>query len=60
MTNSGYKIECKVERMTDKLDRRYMDGEFTDSQYREKIRAIDDWAEAAWAAAQTTDRQNET
>lgn len=45
MTNDEYMIECKVERMTDKIDARYMNGEYSDSQYREEMKKIDEWAE---------------
>lgn len=45
MTDAEYRIECKVERMIDKLDARYMNGELSDSQYHEEIRGIDEWAE---------------
>ena len=43
-------IECKVERMTDKVDARYMNGEYSDNQYREEIQKIDAWAESQYAA----------
>lgn len=49
MTNDEYTIECKVERMTDKLDLRYMNGELSDSQYHEEIKAIDAWAESEYS-----------
>ena len=45
-----YWIECKVERMTDNVDARYMNGEYSDSQYHEEIKKIDDWAESQYAA----------
>ena len=48
MTSNEYMIECKVERMTDKLDARYMNGEYSDSQYREEMKKIDDWAESQY------------
>lgn len=48
MTDAEYRIECKVERMTDKLDSRYMNGELSDSQYHEEMRAIDSWAESQY------------
>ena len=48
MTNNEHMIECKVERMTDKLDARYMNGELSDSQYHEEIHAIDAWAESQY------------
>lgn len=49
MTNNEQMIEIKVERMTDNIDARYMNGELSDSQYNEEIRAIDAWAEAEYA-----------
>ncbi len=49
MTNSEHDIECKVERMTDKVDARYMNGEYSDSQYREELAKIDSWAEDQYA-----------
>jgi hypothetical protein len=48
MNDTEYRIECKVERLTDSIDRRYMNGELSDSQYHEGIRAIDAWAEAQY------------
>ena len=48
MTNDEYMIECKVERMTDKIDARYMNGEYSDSQYREEMKKIDEWAESEY------------
>lgn len=45
MTSDEYMIECKVERMTDKIDARYMNGELSDSQYHEEMKKIDEWAE---------------
>lgn len=48
MTNQESIIECKVERMVDRLDARYMNGELSDSQYHEEIRAIDTWAESQY------------
>lgn len=44
-------IESKVEKMTDKVDRRYMDGEYSDSQYREELAKIDSWAKDQYAKA---------
>lgn len=49
MTNQEYEIECAVERMTDRLDRRYMNCEFSDSQYHEEIHKIAAWAETQYA-----------
>ena len=48
MKNDEYRIEVAVERKTDRLDRRYMNGELSDSQYHEEIRAIDEWAESEY------------
>lgn len=48
MTDAEYRIECKVERMVDKIDARYMNGELSDSQYHEEMRAIDAWAESQY------------
>jgi hypothetical protein len=49
MTNDEYTIERKVEYMTDRLDRRYMNGELSDCEYQEQIKAIDIWAESEYA-----------
>lgn len=43
------RIECQVERKVDRLDYRYINGELSDSQYREEMRAIDAWVEAQYS-----------
>jgi hypothetical protein len=49
MTHTEEMIECKVEKMIDRIDRQYMNGEFSDSAYHEEIRKVDAWAEAEYA-----------
>ena len=39
-------VECRVEKMVDRLDRDYMNGEFTETEYHAKLKEIDKWAEA--------------
>lgn len=43
------RIESQVERKVDRLDYRYINGELSDSQYREEMRAIDAWVEAQYS-----------
>lgn len=40
-------IERRVERMVDELDRLYLTTAMTAAVYRERLRAIDAWAERA-------------
>jgi hypothetical protein len=49
MTYTEQMIESKVERMIDRLDHRYLNGELSDSQYHEEMRAIDAWAEMQYS-----------
>jgi hypothetical protein len=49
MTQNEEMIERNVERMVDRLDASYMNGEFSDSQYREEMKKIDDWAESQYS-----------
>jgi len=37
-------IEWAVEKMIDRLDARYMDGEFSEDEYKDRIKLIDEWA----------------
>ena len=48
LSDHEYQVECKVERMTDRLDARYMRGELTEEEYRAEIKAIDAWANAQY------------
>lgn len=41
-------IECAVERMTDRVDQRYMNGDFNEVVYKEKMREIDTWANSQY------------
>lgn len=38
-------VECRVEKMVDRLDRDYMNGLYTEDEYHAKIKEIDAWAE---------------
>jgi len=38
------RIESIVEKLIDKLDRRYMDGLITDEQYLDEVYTIDQWS----------------
>ena len=49
MTNNEDIIERRVERKVDNLDALYMNGELSDSQYHEEMRAIHAWAESEYA-----------
>lgn len=44
-------IERVVERRIDAIDKRYLAGELTEEDYREKIREVDEWAKRQSAAA---------
>ena len=41
-----YQIECKVEKMVDALDRKYMsdNNTMTEAEYKDELRGIDNWA----------------
>ena len=43
-------IECRVEKMVDRLDANYMDGKIDESEYRARMMLIDAWAEDQYAA----------
>lgn len=45
-------IECKVERMVDRLDARFMrdNSSMTEEEYKTAMKAIDTWAEQQYAA----------
>ena len=38
-------IEIKVERMTDRTDKRYMNGELSEVEYRAEMDRISKWAD---------------
>lgn len=48
LSDFEYQVECKVERMTDRVDRLYMRGELTTEQYQSEMKAINDWANAQY------------
>lgn len=41
-----HEVECIVERKIDRLDRRYMQGEISEEDYRKAVEAIDQWAKS--------------
>ena len=45
MTHSEQDIERMVERFINNIDYRYLHGEYSDSQYNEMIKSVDEWAE---------------
>jgi len=47
-------IESRVERMVDSLDKRYLRGEFTESEYEREMANIDQWAERQYRFAART------
>lgn len=49
-------IECRVERMIDAADRRYMSGELTKTAYERRMREISEWADAQYSRAQALNR----
>jgi len=49
-----YQIECRVERLTDKLDRQYMAGKITGEQYEQETRGIANWANHEYKMAEPT------
>lgn len=52
-------IERVVERRIDAIDKRYLAGEWTEEEYREKIREVDEWAKRQSAAAPFVDISHE-
>lgn len=46
---SEHEIECRVERMVDRLDARYMRGELSDAEYRAEMERINQWAKMEYA-----------
>ena len=42
-------IEIKVEKWTDRVDARYMDGKLTTDEYRAEMKSISDWADMAYS-----------
>lgn len=45
-----FDIECKVERATDRLDRRFMAGEIDQAEYDREIGILDKWAQQQYDA----------
>jgi uncharacterized membrane protein len=41
-----HEIECVVERKMDRLDRKYMQGELSEQDYRRAVEDLDRWATA--------------
>lgn len=39
-----HEIECVVERKMDRLDRKYMQGELSEEEYRRAVKDLDEWA----------------
>ncbi len=54
MTHSEQQIERQVERIIDDIDYRYLHGEYSDSQYSELIKSVDDWAERQYSMLEQT------
>ncbi len=46
-------IEIRVEKLTDRIDARYMRGEINEQEYHEELRALSDWAESQYSLAGT-------
>jgi len=46
---SEHEIECRVERMVDRLDARFMRGELSEAEYRAEMERIKQWAEMEYA-----------
>ena len=46
---SEHEIECRVERMVDRLDARFMRGELSETEYRAEMKRITKWAETEYA-----------
>lgn len=46
-------IEIKVERWTDRIDARYMRGEFDESCYKAMLKTVSEWADQQYAAMQS-------
>jgi len=46
-------IEIKVEKMTDRIDRQYMEAKITDLEYRAELKRIDQWADEQYKAMAT-------
>lgn len=44
-----HEIECRVERMVDRLDARFMRGELSETEYRAEMEQITKWAETEYA-----------
>jgi uncharacterized membrane protein len=44
-------IECRVEKMTDRADARFMGGEIDEPEYKAQLKEIDMWASDAYALA---------
>lgn len=45
-----YQIECKVERATDRLDKRFMSGAIHQAEYDAEIVALDKWSQQQYDA----------
>ncbi len=43
-------IEIRVERATDKLDKRFMNGEMTQQEYDHEIMILDKWSQQQYDA----------
>jgi len=46
---SEHEIECRVERMVDRLDARFMRGELSETEYRAEMERITKWADDEYA-----------
>lgn len=51
MNDTEHRIECAVERMTDRADAAYMAGRMTEEEYRAEMKRINDWAESEYDKA---------
>lgn len=49
MNDAEFRIECAVERMTDRADSAYMAGRLTEDEYRAEMKRINDWAESEYS-----------
>ena len=45
-----FTIECKVEKLTDRLDKRFMSGAIEQAEYDQEMIVIDKWAQQQYDA----------
>lgn len=47
-----YQIECRIERMTDSADKRFMRGDMSQEEYDAEMKRISEWADLMYSMSE--------